>query len=493
MVSVNTGYQFDPNDEEQKKGNFQVLGGMIGGTGPQTVQTEGAQAPAQAAGTPNQSYKIEGGSSVAQKQFEANKNVDPGALVGEKVGKLKEGISTAQKKSNDAYAAFSANNKFDTTVDPNEIEGLAKNDQGALKEFQGLKTANQNKFEDGVDLSGYDSEINNLSSDVYGFTNPNASRGQRALDAALLRNSGKVGTIRSDLESGLTSAKQGVQGNRTNSDSLVKDFETQRQQELARVTQAIQDRMGSIDTEASMAGKKQGAVDQAAREQFQQNEALRLRQALEQRLGNLGSDYSSLLSDYYANNAGDNVQTKSATGNALFDQQAQIEGKLKAMLEGGAAPAFTFEGGSDGGGMYNTDQATAYNNLAAILGTGGVRTPGSQNPLITKSNVDEILANAPKLALNRVQKGSENDWVANAMNSRSDSGLDTNPVFKRLGDASTGRGYAKIIDDIDGGVASIDRANQAVDKIAPTTYQREAVIPKKESAWTTLKKALGGK
>jgi hypothetical protein len=486
MVSVNTGYQFDPNDEEQKKGNFQVLGGMIG-SAPKTVQTEGQAAPAEGGpvgAKPAENYKIAAGPSVAQQQFEANKGADANVFMGEKVGRLKEGISTAQKKSNDAYASFSANNKFNTTVDPNEIEGLANNDQNAIKEFQSLKSANTNKFDDGVNLSGYDAEVENLSNDVYGFTNPNSSRGGRALDAALLRNSGKVGDIRKDLTSSLVSAKQGVDNNRSSSDSLVKDFETQRQQELARASQAIESRMGSIDSAASAVGSKQAATDKEAREQFQQNEALRLRQALEQRLGSLGTDYSSQLSNYYANSAADNAETRAATGMDLLGQQATVEAQLKAMLAGGAAPTYSFQGGSGGGAFYDETQAKQYNNLAAALGAGGVRTASQQAaPLVTKSNVDEILAGAPKLALNRVvaNAGKKDDVIDNTVNY-----LPNN----KLADATTGRGYSRLIQKVDKAEQEVKKSNEAVDKIAPTTYQREAVAPK-QSAWQKIKKGLG--
>lgn len=484
MVSVNTGYQFDPNDEEQKKGNFQVLGGMIGGA-PKTVQTESASAPAEAAGAkPSENYKIAAGPSVAQQQFEANKGADTSVFMGEKVGKLKEGISAAQKKSNDAYQSFSANNKFNTTIDPDEIEGLANNDQNAVKEFQSLRSANTNKLDDGANLSGYDSEVENLSNDVYGFTNPNSSRGGRALDAALLRNSGKVGDIRKELTSSLVSAKQGVEGNRSSSDSLIKDFETQRKQELARASQAIEGRMGSIDSAATAVGSKQAAADKATREQFQQNEALRLRQALEQRLGGLGNEYSSILSNYYQNSLGDSTDTRAATGMDLLGQQTNAEAQLRAMLAGSATPTYSFQGGSGGGGFYDENQAKQYNNLAAVLGAGGVRTASQQAaPLVTKSNVDEILAGAPKLALNRVvvNKDKKSGVIDNIVNY-----LPNN----KLADATTGRGYSRAVQKVDTAEQDIKKSNEAVDKIAPTTYQRKAAAPK-QSAWQKIKRALG--
>jgi hypothetical protein len=360
MVSVNTGYQFDPNDEEQKKGNFQVLGGMIG-SAPKTVQTESAAAPAEAAGAkPSEKYKIEGGSSVAQKQFDANKNVDSQYLAGAKVNSLKQGISAQQDKANQAYSAFKSNNTFSTSLDDNEVEGLIKGDQNASKEFDTIKTANNSKFADGANLGGYGSEIQNLTQDVYGLTNPNASRGGRSLDAALLRNSGQVGKIRGELETGLASAQSGIDAQRAEANSLVQQSEATRQAELGRVFGILGQKQKDIDAQAATVGAdfntaQSNAAVQAALAKLageRDVEVGKWEGALANYSKLKAEDTAPVRMDPYITEAQDKI-------NQLKTQD------LNALIKG-------VSGGSSAG-RYDQAAADRFNKISALLGAGDIR------------------------------------------------------------------------------------------------------------------------
>jgi hypothetical protein len=413
MVSVNTGYQFNPEDEEQKKGNFSILGGMINPNSAQTSelsnqggQTSSAQPTQSSKPPPSGSSQ---GAPVAQQQYEANKGADQAVFAGSQVSKVKENIGSQQKKANDAFEAFQEANTFSDRFEEGEVDRLASGDQKAVEEFQGLRKAFSGDFENPANFSGAENDIKTLGKSPESFTNRALARGNRALDAALLRGSGAFGNIKSDLEKTLGSAKQQAGGLGEQAKTLQQTAETARQAELAKAEGAIRGDLSHLDQSAAGAIQSTRAQQQADDSAFQSSEKARLQAGLQQAVKDNEAKYLAMSKQLWADPNID-PSVKNGMSIDLHDQMARKNDLLYAALRENPEINFSFGGGQGPGSGFSSENATRYNTLAGLLGLGDVRTadvPGEQRT--RASNVDDLLKAYPELALNK-QIPAEKPW-----------------------------------------------------------------------------------
>lgn len=395
MVSVNTGYQFNPEDEEQKKGNFSILGGMINPNSAQTSelsnqggQTSSAQPTQSSKPPPSGSSQ---GAPVAQQQYEANKGADQAVFAGSQVNKVKENISSQQKKANDAFEAFKGANTFSDRFEEGEVDKLASGDPTAVGEFQALKKAFSGDFENPANFSGAENDIKVLGKSPESFTNRALARGNRALDAALLRGSGAFGNLKSDLESTLGSAKQQVGGLGEQAKTLQQNAETQRQAELAKAVSAVKGRLESI-----LAGGKTAAEDlkntqNTMNKEYQSAEGARFRTGVLNKMTETKQAYHKAVQEVMASKA-PQYKKDLALADLALQYETQISGLLKIFKN--VNPSINFTGGFQGEQLFDAGQANQYNTLAGLLGLGDMLAPtvvGESSG--QSSNVDSLLSN----------------------------------------------------------------------------------------------------
>lgn len=413
MVSVNTGYQFNPEDEEQKKGNFSILGGMINPNSAQTSelsnqggQTSSAQPTQSSKPPPSGSSQ---GAPVAQQQYEANKGADQAVFAGSQVNKVKENVSSQQKKANDAFEAFKGANTFSDRFEEGEVDKLASGDPTAVGEFQALKKAFSGDFENPANFSGAENDIKTLGKSPESFTNRALARGNRALDAALLRGSGAFGNLKSDLEKTLGSAKQQVGGLGEQAKTLQQNAETQRQAEFAKAEGAIRGDLSRLDQSAADAVQQAQARQQTDDSAFQTSEKARLQAGLQQAIKDNEAKYLAMSKQLWADPNID-PSVKNGMSIDLYNQYSTKNDQLYAAMSKNPEIGFSFGGGQGPGSGFSSENATRYNTLAGLLGLGDVRTadaPGEQRT--RSSNVDALLKAYPELALN-MQTPAEKPW-----------------------------------------------------------------------------------
>lgn len=394
MVSVNTGYQFNPEDEEQKKGNFSILGGMINPNSAQTSelsnqggQTSSAQPTQSSKPPPSGSSQ---GAPVAQQQYEANKGADQAVFAGSQVNKVKENISSQQKKANDAFEAFKNANTFSDRFEEGEVDKLASGDQEAVGEFQALKKAFSGDFENPANLSGAENDIKVLGKSPESFTNRALTRGNRALDAALLRGSGAFGNLKSDLEKTLGSAKQQIGGLGEQAKTLQQNAETQRQAELAKADSAVKGRLESI-----LAGGKTAAEDlknaqNTTNKEYQSAEESRFRTGVQNKMTETKQAYDKAVQEVMASKA-PQWQKDLALADLAQQYQTQVSGLLNVFKNG--KPSINFTGGFQGEQLFDAGQANQYNTLAGLLELEDMLAPtvvGESSG--QSSNVDNLLS-----------------------------------------------------------------------------------------------------
>lgn len=394
MVSVNTGYQFNPEDEEQKKGNFSILGGMINPNSAQTSelsnqggQTSSAQPTQSSKPPPSGSSQ---GAPVAQQQYEANKGADQAVFAGSQVNKVKENISSQQKKANDAFEAFVGANTFSDRFEEGEVDKLASGDPKAVGEFQALKKAFSGDFENPANFSGAENDIKVLGKSPESFTNRALARGNRALDAALLRGSGAFGNLKSDLEKTLGSAKQQIGGLGEQAKTLQQNAETQRQAELAKADSAIKGRLESI-----LAGGKTAAEDlknaqNTTNKEYQSAEESRFRTGVQNKMTETKQAYDKAVQEVMASKA-PQWQKDLAVADLAQQYQTQVSGLLNVLKN--AKPSINFTGGFQGEQLFDAGQANQYNTLAGLLGLGDMLAPTVVGESSRQSsNVDNLLS-----------------------------------------------------------------------------------------------------